>query len=251
MGHNSSTIKQTSKPSSLKRRKRWEDRSARRRRLCLEEIEVDCNDNQENTNPALVPQNEPEMAELYRIFEETETEVPEVNVTTASTGTQTELSLIDIEILENCATSKPIEESISRESFEKDADKLKFYTGLPAITVFMAVLNLISPGLVLRSNLTKFQQLLLTLMRLRLNLSVQDLGYRFGIHASTVSRVFQSCIQTMYSSMDFLVYWPEREQLKLTLPMSFRQKFSSCAVIIDCFEVFIDHPSDLLYTILS
>ena len=246
MGHNSSTIKQTSKPSSLKRHKRWEDRSARRRRLCLEEIEVDCNDNQENTNPALIPQNEPEMAELYRIFEETETEVPEVNVTTASTGTQTELSLIDIEILENCATSKPIEESISRESFEKDADKLKFYTGLPAITVFMAVLNLISPGLVLRSNLTKFQQLLLTLMRLRLNLSVQDLGYRFGIHDSTVSRVFQSCIQTMYSSMDFLVYWPEREQLKLTLPMSFRQKFSSCAVIIDCFEVFIDRPSDLL-----
>ena len=50
----------------------------------------------------------------------------------------------------------------------------------------------------------------------------------------------------MYSSMDFLVYCPEREQLKLTLPMSFRQKFSSCAVIIDCFEVFIDRSSDLL-----
>ena len=33
-----------------------------------------------------------------------------------------ELSLIDLEILENCATPKPIEESISRESFEKDAD---------------------------------------------------------------------------------------------------------------------------------
>ena len=50
----------------------------------------------------------------------------------------------------------------------------------------------------------------------------------------------------MYSSMDFLVYWPEREQLKLTLPISFREKFSSCAVIIDCFEVFIDSPSDFL-----
>ena len=170
MGHNSSTVKQTSKPSSLKRHKRWEDRWASRRRLCLEEIQVDCNDSQENMNPALVPQNEPaEMAELYRIFEETETEVPEVNVTIVSTGTQTELSLIDLEILENCSTSKPIEESISR---EKDADKLKFYTGLPAITVFMAVLNLISPGLVLRSYLTKFQQLLLTLMRLRLILDI-------------------------------------------------------------------------------
>ena len=143
MGHISSTVKQTSKPSSLKRHKRWEDRSARRSRLCLEEIQVDCNDNQENMNPAMAPQNEPEMVELYRIFDETETEVPEVNVTTVSTGTQTELSLIDLEIPKNCATSKPIEESISRESFEKDADKLKFYTGLPATTVFMAVLNLL------------------------------------------------------------------------------------------------------------
>ena len=86
------TIKKTSKPLSLKRHNRWKARSARRRRLCLEEIDVDCNDNQESTNPALVPQNEPQMAELYRIFEETETEVPEVNVTTASTGTQTDLS---------------------------------------------------------------------------------------------------------------------------------------------------------------
>ena len=149
------------------------------------------------------------MAEL--IFEETETEVPEVNVWTASTGAQTELSLNDLEILENYATSKSIEESISLGSFEKDADKLKFYSGLLAITVFMAVLNPINPGLVLSRNLTKFQQLSLPLLRLRLNLSVRDLGYRFGIHPSTVSRVFQSCFQTMHSSMYFLVYLPERE----------------------------------------
>ena len=69
MGHNSSIIKQTSKPSSLTRHKRWEDRSVTGRRLCLEETEVDCNDNQENTNPALLPQNEPEMAKLFRIFD--------------------------------------------------------------------------------------------------------------------------------------------------------------------------------------
>ena len=46
-------------------------------------------------NPALVPQNEPKMAEYYRIFEETETEVSEVNVTTFSARIQTELSLLN------------------------------------------------------------------------------------------------------------------------------------------------------------
>ena len=84
-----------------------------------------------------------------------------------------------------------------------------------------------SPGLPNRECLTKFQQLLLTLMRLRLNLPVQDLAYRFGIHASTVSRTFQACIQT-------IVHWPDRENLLLTMPICFKENFPSCAVIIDC-----------------
>ena len=110
------------------------------------------------------------------------------------------------------------------------------------MSVLMTIYNLVSPGLPNRECLTKFQQLLLTLMRLHLNLLVQDLG----VHASTVSRTFQACIQTMYSSMHFLVHWPDQENLLLTMPMCFKENFPSCAVIIDCFEVFIDRPSDLL-----
>ncbi len=37
-----------------------------------------------------------------------------------------------------------------------------------------------------KSSLSPFQQVLLTLMRLRLNLSIQDLGYRFYVHNSTL-----------------------------------------------------------------
>ena len=61
-----------------------------------------------------------------------------------------------------------------------------------------------------------------------------------------LSRVFHTCVHAMYTSMTFLVRWPEREELQLTLPACFKEKFSSCAVIIDCFEVFIDRPSCLL-----
>ena len=46
--------------------------------------------------------------------------------------------------------------------------------------------------------------------------------------------------------MNVLIYWPTRQELNLTRPMCFRGKFSSCSVILDCFEVFIDRPSDLL-----
>ena len=109
----------------------------------------------------------------------------------------------------------------------------------------MTIYNLVSPCLPKRECLTKFQQLLLTLMRLRLNLLVQDLAYRFGTHVSTASGTFQACMQTMYSSMHFLVHWPDRESLLLTMPMCFKENFLTRAVIIDCFEVFIDKPSHL------
>ena len=164
-----------------------------------------------------------------------------------SIAIQTDLSMQDIEELENLKQSQEAGNSVlSKSWFEADEERVKFYTGLTAMSVMMAVFDLISPALPERKSISKFQQLLITFMRLRLNLSVQDLAYRFGVHASTVSRVFQTCVHVMFTSMAFLVKWPEREELKLTLPACFREKFSSCAVIIDCFEVFIDRPSCLL-----
>ena len=40
--------------------------------------------------------------------------------------------------------------------------------------------------------------------------------------------------------------WPERDVLKKTMPMDFRKNCPNCIVIIDCFEIFVDRPSDLL-----
>ena len=52
------------------------------------------------------------------------------------------------------------------------------------MSVMMAVFDLISPPLPEQKSVSKFQQLLITFMHLRLNLSVQDLAYQFGVHAS-------------------------------------------------------------------
>ena len=44
-----------------------------------------------------------------------------------------------------------------------------------------------------------------------------------------------------------LVLWPDREDLRRTMPECFTAAFGDkVAVIIDCFEVFIDRPSNLL-----
>ena len=44
-----------------------------------------------------------------------------------------------------------------------------------------------------------------------------------------------------------LIFWPDREALRKTMPECFKASFESkVAIIIDCFEVFIERPSNLL-----
>ena len=85
------------------------------------------------------------------------------------------------------------------------------------------------------------------LMKIKLNCQFQDLAYRFGVSVSTVSRIFDKWIDIMSTRLQFLILWPQREKLIKTIPLVFRQNFGDkVAVIIDCFEVFIERPSSLI-----
>ena len=91
-----------------------------------------------------------------------------------------------------------------------------------------------------------FDQLLVTLMKLQLNVPDQDLAYRFGISQSIVSRCITKWLDKLHVKLSPLINWPERDQLRKTMPTCFRKNFRSCAIIIDCFEVFIDRPTSLM-----
>ena len=84
------------------------------------------------------------------------------------------------------------------------------------------------------------------LINLRLNPSVQDLAYCFGVHCSTVSRIFLKWLM-LDTKLKPLLLWPECEDLRRTMPECFRASFKDkVAVVIACFEVFIECPSNLL-----
>lgn len=94
-----------------------------------------------------------------------------------------------------------------------------------------------------KMKLPYFQQFCLTLMKLRLNLREQDLAYRFKTSKATVSRYFHFWVHAMYQCfVPALIIWPLREHLRATLPFCFRERFSKCVCVIDCFEIFIDRP---------
>ena len=126
---------------------------------------------------------------------------------------------------------------ITEQSFKDNDEKIKFYTGLTNWSLFALVFQFVQPFLNVhgRSSLSAFQQLIMTLMRLRLGLRGQDLAYRFGVHSSTVSRLFRNVIDVLYTRLKHLIVWPSRDVLHKTMPMSFRRHCPNCTVIIDCF----------------
>ena len=105
------------------------------------------------------------------------------------------------------------------------SSKIKHFTGLPSFVTLMAVFNFIAPLVPNNSGstLSKFQQFLMVLMILRLNLGNQCLAHRFNIHNSTVSRNFKKWIDVMYLRLKPLIKRTACDELLITMPMSSRK----------------------------
>ena len=112
----------------------------------------------------------------------------------------------------------------------------------------MTVINFISIFLKQNSTLNPFQQFIMVLIKLRMNLSLTFLAQYYGVHVTTVSRLFTHCINVLYVRLvPCGIFWPERDQLQISLPFAFRNvSFQKTACIIDCFEIFIEKPKNLL-----
>ena len=84
-------------------------------------------------------------------------------------------------------------------------------------------------------------------MRLRLNLTITDLAYRYNVSKSTSSKLFLKWIDILYHRLSHLIKWPDCAELIATMSLTFRKYFGTkVAVIIDCFEVFINKPSNYM-----
>ena len=182
-----------------------------------------------------------EQDSVEEAFTETGTQTDKVEL--VETGTQSEE--FDYLIRQPNAAHKP---PFGRCEFANDTEKVKFYTGLPSFHILNTVFLQVSPHVACKSrNLTAFQEFILTVMKLKLDMPFKDLSYRFNISVTTVSRIFAAWMVALDVRLSPLIHWPEREDLWRTMPQCFQFSFGKKAtVIIDCFEVFICRPSNLL-----
>ena len=88
--------------------------------------------------------------------------------------------------------------------------------------------------------LDPLNQYFLTLVKLRLNLRVKDIAFRFGISIGLVSKYFTTWICFMYHHLKEINWSPSAEQVVATLPIAFKERYPSTFGIIDDSEIFID-----------
>lgn len=120
------------------------------------------------------------------------------------------------------------------------------YTGLPNYGAFLVVYEYAKKFSTRKSKkLDSKDELLLTLVKLRLNPSTEDLALRFGISQTLVSRIFHTWLDCLYRSIGGLVIWPPIDK-ELQLPEVFNNNhFRKVRCIIDCTEAFIERPTSL------
>ena len=74
-------------------------------------------------------------------------------------------------------------------------------------------------------------------------------NFRFDIFAeSQVSHLIKEGSKAMANSLHFLIVWPEKDAIIKNLPRAFKRSrtYRRTRVIIDCSEIFIQRPTNLL-----
>jgi len=177
---------------------------------------------------------------------------------TLSCAVQTDLTASDIAVMEQTVSDHYLNvyiDSLDNKSvnirpfhmnnFVNDDSKVKYYTGLTNYKLLVTIFEFTQPYVNRGKSLSQF---VVILAKLRLNLGLQDLAYRVNTSVATISRIILKWIRVLDERLSpVCIIWPERAELRKTMPLCFKQSFGSkVAVIVDCFEIFIDRPSNVL-----
>ncbi|XP_064475767.1 uncharacterized protein LOC135389664 [Ornithodoros turicata] len=134
-------------------------------------------------------------------------------------------------------------------SVQWEAEATDHHYARPSITdgkkTFDALIQAISPLAEVPFTLPIKDQILLTLMRLRKGLLLGDLALRFSITTAVAGRIFMFWMAVLATfSREFLAMWLPQQTIFASRPGHFKDS-SMVTCIIDCFEVFIERPSNM------
>ena len=99
--------------------------------------------------------------------------------------------------------------------FEENLRDIQHYTGLPSHGTLKQLFEYVKDAIKESKVLTEFEQLLLCLIHLGLEVSVVDLKKRFQASQTIVSQISLDMLEVLYFYLKSLINWPERPELQI------------------------------------
>ncbi|KAL7829414.1 hypothetical protein AOLI_G00302990 [Acnodon oligacanthus] len=118
------------------------------------------------------------------------------------------------------------------------------YTGLP-LDAFNSPPDDLTQGYNNCFQLHLKDQLLMTLMKLRLNLLQDDIAERFHASQPIVRKVTSCWLDLMEEKMRCYIPWLPKETIQATMPQCFREHYPNTTCVIDCSETPLQKPHNL------
>ncbi|XP_062849916.1 uncharacterized protein LOC134312143 [Trichomycterus rosablanca] len=212
-------------------------------------------------HPSIPPKRKKQVVPTSAENEESTDIVPTDNIATVQ-ARSTSKSLVMLEVEndmlreENEKLKKQLEKQKQTFSFSQISshpDKVQYYTGLPdAATVLFLEALLSRFELQYHSDWTVqimplIDQLLLTLMKLKLNCGHVDLATRFNCSTATVTNIFTTILSALYDILYVGLLQnniPFTAKNQTSLPDCFRP-FPNCRIVLDCTEVAVSNTERL------
>ena len=151
---------------------------------------------------------------------------------------------------------------------KKSDDLTKLHTGLPSYSIFDWVYSEIKENALNlqywsnkenqgsnegpskgskrgpKRSLSCEEELLISLMKLKLNCLEDHLAFLFGVSGSLISQIISTWIPFLALELEALIYWPSSEEILHHYPVCF-QKWEGVKAILDCFEIPCAKPSHI------
>ena len=200
--------------------------------------------------------------------EEMATDEPEnENIQPAELSAEEQIRILKAKIEDLEQQVEDFKESrFGAENISKDPELLTFYTGFVSKERFDSFYSWVEPyaktmmkwSQIQRGRgkenykrrrssgnfaLSLYDQLFLFMIRLRLGLLGTDLGVRFNISTSTVSRIILTWSNFLYTMLGQVPIWPTTAQIKDSMPECFKNIYPKTRVILDCTEIKVQRPS--------
>ncbi|VEN35545.1 unnamed protein product [Callosobruchus maculatus] len=207
--------------------------------------------NVEDNSEAQAIEALPEAEMMLEIPAEEGSTTPKVTFN-VSASTEAENYFLRKELLEATEKLKKLSVSFSFEHIKNSDSRINAYTGLPSCEIFMCLYGLME-DISLKyyhgwtvTVISKIDQLLLTLMKLKLNLLNEDLAVRFNICSKTVANIFFTWLYALHEVLfkKFMDKIPSRNKNKLCMPTCFNN-FTNCRIILDCTEIYCIQPKNM------